>query len=256
VDKPEQAIARQAAKRAARQAARLEAKRGVVDAQTLGISGASSQGTGPYLASVIPRIEAGKTHPTLGRSLTPDAVEKARRTVDKLVQLGLGPNDLVVDYGCGTLRVGAIVMERQEPERYLGFDLDQRLLDMGLAGLADGLAATKRPRLFVISAETVAAVAAMKPDFIFSKGVLQHVPPTELKVFFDNISALAHAGTTIAIGVAKLVDVPQRRSRNSWRHSLASIETVVQASGLAVRSLDAHNRADGTLVLRKTSESN
>ena len=171
--------------------------------------------------------------------------------MERLVESGLTRQDLVVDYGCGTMRVGAFLIDYLDPGHYIGLDLDQRLLDLGLQGLPVGLAERKRPILRVISHETIASIAALRPSYIFSRGVVQHVPPTELGVFFGNVSLLAHDSTSIAIQVSKLAEMPVRRSTNSWRHSLKSIETAVAAAGLLVRAFDTRNGADGTFILEK-----
>lgn len=204
-----------------------------------------------YVDRVMERLEAGTTHATLGPTLKPGSVDRARRYVDRLVREGLGRNHRVVDYGCGTLRVGAFLIDYLDPERYFGLDLDQRLLDLGLRNLPEGLAAAKRPSLQVISAETIASIAATRPDYIFSLGVVQHVSPEELAGFFGHVSALAHGGTSIEIQVTKLLDTPVRRSLNSWSHSMEGLERAFHSAGLTLKSFRSKDGLEGMLMLRK-----
>lgn len=204
-----------------------------------------------YVDRVMERLDTGTVHPTLGPRLKPGAVDRARRYVDRLVNDGLGRQDRVVDYRCGTLRVGAFLIDYLDPERYFGLDLDQRLLDLGLQGLPAGLAGLKRPTLRVISDDVIASIAAVRPDTIFSLGVVQHIPPEELGVFFGNVSALAHDRTTIAIQVTKLLETPVRRSMNSWSHSLKSLESALRTTELALASFRSRDGREGFLMLRK-----
>lgn len=236
------------AKRALRRAERALRKtdRNVVEA-----FGNAPSGSAAYIARIMPRIDAGKLHPTLGPKLKPGAAESAQRFVDKLCARGMLPTHKVIDFGCGTLRIGAPLIDFLEADCYVGFDLDQRLLDLGLASLPNGLAERKRPLLLVISEQSIARGGNIIPDYLFSMGVVQHVPPEELGVYFRNVGALAHRGTDVAIQVSQLIDIPVRRSKNSWRHSLKSIEASISAAGLTIKSFESRNGSDGVFMLEK-----
>ena len=46
----------------------------------------------------------------------------------RLIARGLRPDDLVVDYGCGTLREGVHLIRYLAKGRYIGLDIDERIL--------------------------------------------------------------------------------------------------------------------------------
>jgi hypothetical protein len=129
-------------------------------------------------------LAINKCHASLGPNLRPGRAESARRTFERLLTYGIRPDDIVVDYGCGTLRLGALFIEYLKADRYIRLDIDRRILTAGREQLADDIVATKRPTLEVISKESLARVAARKPRWVCSKGVLQHVPPEELDDYF------------------------------------------------------------------------
>ena len=133
-----------------------------------------------YAESAANSFAINKSHSSLGPNLKPGSLASARRTFDKFIKYGIRPNHTVVDYGCGTLRVGALFIEFLEADRYIGLDLDERILAAGRKQLADEIVGTKRPTLEIITEESLARVAARNPRWVCSNGVLQHVPPDEL----------------------------------------------------------------------------
>lgn len=205
-----------------------------------------------YSDRVMSRLDAGKTHASLGPKLKPGSPERAQRTLNRLIKRGLKPDDVFVDYGCGTLRVGALLINYLEPDRYIGLDIDQRLLDIGLGLLSAEAIDAKRPTVRVIRSDDLIELSARRPDWIFSNGVVQHVSPDDLPVYFTNIHTLATTATTIGIRVTKLVEKSSRKSNNTWCHSLAEIETAARRAGLSVSNFGStSDRTGGLLFLQK-----
>jgi SAM-dependent methyltransferase len=98
-------------------------------------------------------LATNKSHASLGPNLRPGRAASARRTFERLLTYGIRPDDTVVDYGCGTLRLGALFIEYLLADRYIGLDIDQRILTAGREQLADNIVETKRPTLEVINKE-------------------------------------------------------------------------------------------------------
>jgi len=85
-----------------------------------------------FYAEKLSKALAGeKQHSSIGPSLKKKGLHKTPHIFSKLVAGGLKPNDMFVDFGCGTLRVGASLIEYLEPDRYVGFDIDEKILDVG-----------------------------------------------------------------------------------------------------------------------------
>ena len=71
-----------------------------------------------YAESAANSFAIDKSHSSLGPNLKPGGLASARRTFDRFIKYGIRPNHTVVDYGCGTLRVGALFIEFLEADRY------------------------------------------------------------------------------------------------------------------------------------------
>lgn len=182
-----------------------------------------------YVCSVLDALSGKKRHATLGPITQEGSLERAEIAARTLIGLGVSKSDLVVDYGCGTLRIGKTLIDYLEPSHYVGLDIDSRILDSGLAILPPGLAEQKRPILAVISDEVLGRIASMRPRWIFSKGVLHHVPPADLGEFFGNLSRLTHPETTILLW-ARLSDTTTKQaSKRTWFHSIEGVISLARS---------------------------
>jgi hypothetical protein len=135
-------------------------------------------------------LATNKSHASLGPNLRPGRLASARRTFERLLTYGFAPTIPSLITAAGLCALAALFIEYLEADRYIGLDIDQRILAAGRGQLADDIVETKRPTLEVISKESLARVAARKPRWVCSKGVLPHVPPEELDEYFAGLSTL------------------------------------------------------------------
>ena len=86
-----------------------------------------------YFAEIVrPGLQRGQAHPTLGRNLPGSAFgEAAGKMLKMLIANGLNKDDVCVDYGCGTLRVGVHVIKYLQRGAYWGLDVDDAVLEEG-----------------------------------------------------------------------------------------------------------------------------
>ena len=152
-----------------------------------------------YVSRVLKKLHVRKEHPTLGRHYRLKTPEDTNSVLEYLKGDGLEPSHKVVDYGCGSLRLGRHFIQFLEPEHYWGVDVSEEFFRMGLEGIDPDLVAERKPRLGAISPEQLAEIRADGPDYVFAMGVLFHVPPEELTLFFNEICSVAHEGTRIYI---------------------------------------------------------
>jgi cyclopropane fatty-acyl-phospholipid synthase-like methyltransferase len=146
--------------------------------------------------------------------------------LDILLTHGLKPGHVVVDYGCGSFRLGKALIEHQDPGCYWGLDVIDEFLESGLALLEPELKDEKRPNARVINAASLAETAAARPDFIVSWHVCSKVPPGRLADYFGKIVSLLGPN-----GVA-LVHFPEstrrlRQSRFSWAENRQTIAAAI-----------------------------
>lgn len=189
-----------------------------------------------YAECTANSLAKNKNRSSLGPSLKPGRATSARHTFDKFLAHGLQPNDVVVDYGCGTLRLGVLFMTFLEAEHYVGLDIDDRILAVGRQQLADDIVATKRPTLEVISEQSLKRVAARQPRWVCSKGVLQHIPPEELDDYFGSLAHLIHAGAT-GLLFSKAGRESERTSPKTWVHSFDELHAAAEGHGMRLDRL-------------------
>jgi len=114
---------------------------------------------------------------------------------------------------------------------YWGMDVSGVLLKQGRALIGDKLWEEKRPHLRVISAESVAEVAAVKPAMLLSIKVLIHVHPEELPEYVQNIMTIIGASGR-AIVTGKWSDgISLQTGTLSWLHDLSRVEALVRMNG-------------------------
>ncbi|MDQ7247040.1 SAM-dependent methyltransferase [Dongia sedimenti] len=187
-----------------------------------------------YAERIAQRLDRGQGHATLGlqeRKRTADSTrgagggdldiwQRGSGTFQFLRAYGLDPLHKVVDYGCGSLRIGMHFIDHLAPKRYWGVDVTRRFFEDGLRLLDERLVAEKAPRLEVISEPTLQAIQDWRPDWVFSVSVLMHVPPAEIETFLRKITELLAPGARAVI----LFDRTEQNAQTapmSWTYSEA-----------------------------------
>ena len=161
-------------------------------------------------------VGEGGRHSTLGAD--PIWEKQGEEVLLRLTQLGLRPSDVVVDYGCGTLREGIHLIRYLDTGRYIGLDIDERILSAGRRLLGQELLAEKQPHLAIINPSLITQVAAAKPAWIVSSYVLSQMPPEDLDEYFDNLAKLAEGGGKAALQV-RLAWRTMQYSKTGWCHN-------------------------------------
>jgi SAM-dependent methyltransferase len=187
-----------------------------------------------YAARIERRLDRGQGHATLGTQERQrranstrgpggaqlDLWQRGAGTFRFLKAYGLEPLHKVVDYGCGSLRIGMHFIDHLAPGKYWGVDVTRRFFEDGVRLLDTHLIAEKAPRLDVISEPTLRAVQDWQPDWVFSVSVLMHVPPAEVEGFLRKITDLLAPGARAVI----LFDRTEQNAQTapmSWTYSEA-----------------------------------
>ncbi len=193
-----------------------------------------------YAQQISHSLAAGQPHRTLGMAAYSDATllsgggkwSAARfqqRGMKKFIPLrdwGLRSDERVIDYGCGSLRVGQHLIRYLDRGNYIGLDVTDAFYRDGLAMLEPGLVEAKAPYLAVIDEITIARLAHNPPDALLSVAVVMHVPPDELDQFFNRVLRLVGPNTRAMLHV----DIAAREIRTapkSWAYPRARFERLV-----------------------------
>jgi hypothetical protein len=149
-----------------------------------------------YIETLTGRMDAGWEHSTLGPLIRDEAYTrgKAEGWAKHMVGCGLKPDHLCVEYGCGSLWAAEPIIRFLDPGRYYGLDITDKFYVFGRDRLGD-LLVEKQVRLAVIAEAKLREVAALKPDFLFSRKVLPHVAEEALPRYLRNIASLMQKKT-------------------------------------------------------------
>jgi SAM-dependent methyltransferase len=213
-----------------------------------------------YVDKALASIRAGQAHSTLGLRLlarspegTGDAdfFEAGRAAFERYRRiLGVEPRHRVLDYGCGSLRVGIHFLEYLDIGHYMGLDVTRDYIDIG-ASAAGNLVRSKQPVLASIGPDTIANGKDFAADFVISNAVSYHVHPDEIEAYFGSLAALcSKPGAMLAFDV-KLADHPLRFKLRGWawpldfyRQHLAALDFVaIDGARLADRAADSPHSA-------------
>jgi SAM-dependent methyltransferase len=196
-----------------------------------------------YYAQQITRtLAAGQPHRTLGVGAYSESsliTGTGKYSTDRFAQRGfskfvalrewnLRPDERVIDYGCGSLRVGQHLIRYLDRGNYIGLDVTDAFYRDGLQMLEPGLVEAKAPYLAVIDDALIARLAHNPPDIVLSVAVVMHVPPEELDTFFNRLLRLMGPATRAMIHV----DVAARELRTapkSWAYTAARYERLIGA---------------------------
>ncbi len=160
----------------------------------------------PFLDYYVDRVNRGiargaKSTPLVTGTVPDDPFSRtifaiAHAVLRDLQARGLSRTSRLVDYGCGSLRIGRARVGYLGTGCYTGLDTTDQLYLAGRTHIDPDLIASKQPSFEVISPQTVANAAVVPQDFIFCRAILQHVPPQDIGNFIKTSTALIGSGTT------------------------------------------------------------
>lgn len=178
-----------------------------------------------YVHAVMKKINAGSGHPAIGSTSRP--VRQHGELLAFLQRFGLQPNDVAVDYGCGSLRLGRSVIDYLEPGKFWGVDITDEFYKLGLKAMDPAWVQQKAPKLGVINPETLAKVRADKPRLIGSWHVCSKVPEARLDGYIGNIVSLMSPGS---IALVHFPETAERRQLSglAWASPRALLEKVAR----------------------------
>lgn len=164
----------------------------------------------------LEKISGGVGHASLGENVV-DREEKGRAIFDYYRKLvGFDHKTRVLEYGCGSLRVGSVFIDYLEPGHFFGMDVEPGLIEIGKKMLPANVLAEKRPTLTDIGSEAVDRALAFQADFIYANSVAFHVHPDDLENFCINLAKVASKPDAILIFDARLSETPLRYNSRGW----------------------------------------
>jgi hypothetical protein len=203
-----------------------------------------------YYAHKLHRgISAGARHYSLGPNLRDDSwkvgEEKARYYFRAM---SLKSGDRVIDYGCGSLRIGRHFIRFLEPGGYYGLDVISGFYEIGTQLVGEGLVREKQPRLAVISDDSIADAERFEADHVFSGAVCVHVHPDETQAYFRNLDRLVTKPGARLFFNAAVADEPMRFRYDSWAWPLSFYEKALAKLEFVGASVGNEHEKEGHRV--------
>lgn len=164
-------------------------------------------------------LRKGSGHPTLGRNIDghEDWWKAGASTFAYYLKLfPITAQSKVVDYGCGSLRIGAHFIRYLDPGHYFGLELAKGLYEIGQDVVGPDTIGEKAPRFGLIDTDALDEAAAFGADFVYSTAVAFHVHPDELALYHANLVKLtAKPGATLLFDT-KISEQPLRYRERAW----------------------------------------
>jgi cyclopropane fatty-acyl-phospholipid synthase-like methyltransferase len=124
----------------------------------------------------------------------------AAMTFNLLTTLGLRQNHSLLDIGCGSLRIGRLLIPYLNRSKYFGIEPNEWLVDEGIRHeLGETLVQIKRPTFFFSDVPDTIAQAGMAFDFAVAQSIFSHCGLDLIKGWLSAISrSLAEDGALVA----------------------------------------------------------
>jgi ubiquinone/menaquinone biosynthesis C-methylase UbiE len=104
-----------------------------------------------------------------------------------MIEQGLEPQHVFLDVACGSLRGGVRFIPYLEPGHYLGLDIKQQLIDIGIEHeLGEELYALKVPE-FVVSDSFEFHRFSKQPDFAIAQSLFTHLTERDCLLCLKNL---------------------------------------------------------------------
>lgn len=136
------------------------------------------------------------------------------------------PEERILEYGCGSLRVGAHFIKKQSKNCYYGLDICSEFIRYGeeiLGNIVDD----KKVQLGTIKQNMTTAIA-FAPDYIFSANVIMHIHPDEIELAFNNFKDLGHSNLSVVTCHVLVSDSPTRLKRETWSWPMSYYDKIMR----------------------------
>jgi SAM-dependent methyltransferase len=121
-----------------------------------------------------------------------------RETLMALLVHGLLPTHRVLDFGCGSLRLGYWLIRFLDPDCYFGIEPVKKGVDAGLElAIGKELADFKRPR-FSFNADSNMGVFKLPFDYVVARSILTHTAPAMLATVLNSFRETCPDGVMLA----------------------------------------------------------
>jgi SAM-dependent methyltransferase len=187
-------------------------------------------------------VVRNRSHATLGTAISDRSRKQGRETFEFIkTYLEVRPDSRVVEYGCGSLRVGGHFVDMLAPGHFLGLDVIRDYFDIAVAQGDNVGFAAKDVRFNLIDEDGIRQAEAFGADIVYASAVLFHIHPDDIRTAVTNLKRIASRPGTKLIFDAKITRdaeparYAQKNGRGGWawplwfyQAALSPLELVAQ----------------------------
>lgn len=138
----------------------------------------------------------------------------AAMTFNLLTTLGLRQDHSLLDIGCGSLRVGRLLIPYLNRDRYFGIEPHEWLVKEGIKReIGDAVLQIKRPRFFFSDSPQVLTEAKVSVDFALAQSIFSHCGLDLITLWLSGVSKCLRSGGALA---ATFLPSEEDSPRSGW----------------------------------------
>lgn len=209
-----------------------------------------------YVHKLVSILSEGQPHGALGSKLytqqtAVDFEDAGRKEFDNYKDwFNLTPDMKVIDYGCGSFRVGLHFIRFLDPGHYFGLDLTDDFIRLGLEVLSDRLGPDWQAEIGNIN-ERLNDAVTFDADFVFSSNVAYHVHPDECAEYFAALGRLSDKAGAILCFDGRVAQEQLRFGDRNWAHTFEFHSAMLPDLTL-VRTVPPREKINALLLTQET----
>lgn len=180
-----------------------------------------------------------------------------------LKELGLRPQSKVLDVGCGSFRLGRLLVDFLDKENYYGADLNQSLIDAGYERELSKNARAKLPRENLFCHDATQPLPVKKEfDFLVAFSLFTHLDPERSAMVLKSVAECMHSRSvllaTFFIATEEsgkphehLAGITTYLEKDPFHITLETLDSMIEPLGLCRRGLSqfSHPRGQSLFAL-------
>jgi len=163
-------------------------------------------------------------------------------TFSILVDLGLKEGHKFLDIGCGSLRVGRVLIPFLRSGNYYGTEIRKQVLDAGIEGeFGKEILAIKEPH-FSYNNDFDLTVFNQKFDYLLAQSVFSHTPKSQFRECLQSAEKVMKPGATF---LASFSVGTEDYAKDVWTdyaipYRLSTVCSLIEESGLMIDTFNVY----------------
>jgi SAM-dependent methyltransferase len=140
--------------------------------------------------------------------------------LEMLFDLGLREYHSILEIGCGSLRLGRLLLMYLLPDRYFGVEPNRKILAEGMKGNLGGgesgdIVRLKRPR-FSHSDKFDFGFTGRQIDYVIAQSIVSHTGIAETEALLQSIASICHEASIAIVTYIRCEQETKMNHENGW----------------------------------------